>query len=160
MTEVRKYLPLATVAEMHELKGKEIFLFCAKAEKSIVFMGCESLKELGDYMEELLPSVDFGRMNPENCALIRGDLLDPEYLPYELDYGDEAFVLFNDWSLHRFSKMEAVTSFVEFAIASSSVDIDRFAIISGRVLPVNMVVGLLTRVDKLRSSILVECTNV
>lgn len=144
----RKYDPLITFDDLNEKVGQEIFLLVQKVPTGLDYVGCESIKELGDYIAELTTI-----MPGYPALLIRGEIRDPENLPFEADYGDEIFVMHKSLSLRRFNSMRQVTVLVESMMHSASTiteGLDTFVILTGRALPQATIDSLFTRVNLLR----------
>jgi len=144
----RKFEPLMTIVDINKLAGREIFILVQKLADGIDYIGCESIKELGDYAAEMT-SID-----GDGCSilLIRGFVQNIINLPFEAEIDDEIFVVHDTLTLRRFDKMTQAVSFIEYIIRESPrITIDSSLIITGRSLPMGTVSSFMTRVGMIRS---------
>lgn len=146
----RKYKPLLTIDDLNENIGKEIFLLVHKWQGSVDFVGCESIKEVGDYAAEMTHIAGDG----SSVLMIRATILDVENLPFEAEYTDQLFVLHESMTLRRFEKMEQVTSLIEYVISNceglSRVGTGNFAVLSGHIMSLGALNSMMTRINLIR----------
>ena len=146
----RKFEPLMTLDDINEKVNKEIFLLVQKLNLRLDYVGCENIKELGEYVAEM-SSING---NESSLLLIRGYVQDVSNLPFEVDDEDYVFVIHDSAVLRQFRKMTQATALIEFVIQGCSTeyaaDTGNFVIITGRALSIGMVSSLMTRVDLLR----------
>ncbi len=120
--------------EINRFIGKHILLLIVDdPHGSISIVGAERLLDTAFYAAYF--NAINSKIDPEEWSIIRGEVLDPEDLPYNLNMGQKAFVLFSDWHFTKCDSMADVTTSIESMFeAIKDTKIKDFAVITGNTL--------------------------
>ena len=128
--------------------GDEIFILFIGNEQDFAVLGCNTIHDIGFYAakHDFLQNIE-GSDDQNSWILIRARILDPENLPYEIEYGDCVYVIFDDEVLFRGEDMASATNHIEGMFKLWDIEIDDFAIVTGCELPLGAKNRLLDKIE-------------
>lgn len=135
--------------ELVMFMGQRVTVVLYDTGYDISATACKKLYDLPFYIavDNNLPK----HIAEESLIMLSAVILNPENLPYELDFGSEAFVIYDEWDFNRFDDMEQVVNKVEetFRIYDES-SIDDFIILTGVELLSRPKIALMRRIESWR----------
>lgn len=135
--------------ELIMFMGQRVTIILYDTGYDISATACKKLYDLPFYIavDNKLPKY----IVEESLIMISAVILDPENLPYELDLGEEAFVVYDEWDFNRFDDMEKVVDKVEETFRKyNESSIDDFIILAGIELLSRPKVALMRRIEAWR----------
>jgi len=136
------------MAELNKFRGKEMYVLLSDDCTDIELIACQISYDVPFYvaMSGLFPE----SATKSSMYFLHAKVADPANLPYEMDDGEEAFVIYDEWDYRQFSSMEGVADAIEqmFRIyRNTNIDKD-FAVLIGQELHSGLLDFLLERADR------------
>jgi hypothetical protein len=135
--------------DLNDYHGEErVLLLVQEDDQQITMVGCETIHDMSYYIskDELLKNDD---SDPEEWILLKVQILDPEDLPYDIEFGTCVYVIYEDDILFRAETMKEAVDYIEGMFNMGwSVYIDDFSVVSGLELNVEMKHRLKEFIDK------------
>jgi hypothetical protein len=133
--------PEAVIYELSEIPsfiGKRVLLVIHHAGVDLEIIGVAldegRLQDLPSYAAKNR-SISFD-LNETSFTLMSAVVLDPENLPYEINAGEEVFVIYDEWNFNGYSTMEAAARNIEYTIGMrTNSQIEDFIVLVGREFP-------------------------
>jgi len=118
--------------DLNDYHGEDrLLLLVQEDDQQITILGCKTIHDMSYYAAEggVLKDSDSA---PEEWILLKSHILDPENLPYDIEFGTCVYVMYEDDVLFRAETMKEAVDYIEgmFKIGWT-VYIDDFAVVSG-----------------------------
>ena len=129
--------------------GRRVTIVLYDTGYDISATACKRLYDLPFYIavDNKLPK----HIAEESLIMVSATVLNPENLPYELDPGEEAFVIYDEWDFNRFDDMGKVADKVEETFRTfDEPSIDDFIIFTGIELLSRPKLALMRRIESWR----------
>ena len=137
--------------ELIMFMGQRIIVVLYDTGYDISATACKKLYDLPFYVaaDNKLPK----HIAEESLIMASAVVLDPENLPYELDSGEEAFIIYDEWDFNRFDDMEKVADKVEETFRTyDESSIGDFIILTGVELLSRPKLALMRRIETWREA--------
>lgn len=136
-----------SVNDLYKFQGKVLSVLLHDNDTDLSLVACDRVYDLAFYAVEsrVLPSYT----HEDSLELLRVKVINPANLPYELNYDEEAFVIYDGWEYTVFYNMEDVVDYIESTFRIyARVDIEKdFIVLIGREQPKSMFNLLLLRME-------------
>jgi len=139
------------VEDLTKFTGLRIAMMMYNDGIDIHITACEAAYDLPFYVakNKAFPT----RIASEDLITISVIVLDPENLPYEINDGEEVFVIYNGWNLSRHGSMEEAVHDVEVTIdAYIRAEIDDFVVLVGEEFPPETTQLFMNRISYCRAA--------
>jgi hypothetical protein len=133
---------VSSIEDLQQLAGYTLSVLMYDTGIDIEVVACELLRDLPYYASKVRV---FSESSDQNkFILVRAEIIDPNVLPFELDDGQEAFIIYDNWDFDRFSSTFSAGKNIEQTFNTyGGVNIDKdFLVMIGRELP-KQVLGLI-----------------
>jgi hypothetical protein len=136
------------VSEINSRIGDEMWIMIAERPHDIDIMGANCINDIAFYAHHFKA---FGSGLPEQMAIFKVKIEDPENLPYEISGQDFVYVIYNDCELRQFESMEEASAAIEEIFKMyAEAEIDMFAVMVGHELSGKVTEMFLSKMEKLK----------
>ena len=125
---------ITSCSDLNIHHGEEKTLLCIVDDyySEFTIVGCNTLYDIAYYTSANKLITKAQRICPEEWMLMKIRILDPENLPYDIEYGDKVYVFFDLGFFFEADTMQKAVDHIEgiFQMGWAN-DIDEFAVVTG-----------------------------